>query len=251
MRVPGCDHSRSVRGTLSLVLLLGGLTACAPDTVRIQRSSQWSPESITRIALFPFTALPGSRGVYQSLGEGSAPNLGTSEIRQSFDSISGPFPQRSHSTTIAVPAAAPPLITNMVYANLVSRSGLDTTAPEIAVHSTPKGVVVSDLMKSRGQIQQLGQSLAVDAILFGVVRVYRERAGTRLAAIPAAVGFEVNLVDGRTGVVLWKGDYFEEQKPLTEDVRGFFARGGTFVTAEELARSGVHRMMEHFPLGKS
>ena len=237
---------KSLPGILSLVLLMGGISACAPDTVSIQRSNQFSPNSIKRIALLPFTALPGSRGVYQSVGEGSSPNLGNSEVGQYFNSTSGPLPLRSHSTTIAVPESAPNLITHMVYANLVNRPGLFTIAPEIAAASIPNGVAVSQLMKSRGEIQQLSQSLAVDAILYGVVRVYRERAGTKLAAIPAAVGFEAYLVDGRTGLVLWKGDYFEEQKPLTEDIMGFFSRGGTFVTAEELARSGVHRVMDRF-----
>lgn len=245
-RVTGCGPKKSVPGFLSLIILMGGMTACAPDTVSVQRSHQFSPKSIKRIALLPFSALPGSRGVYQSVGEGPSPNLGTSEIRQSFDSTSGPLPLRSHSTTIAVPESAPNLITHMVFSNLVSRPGLQTIAPEIAAASIPNGMAVSELMKSKGEIQRLGKSLAVDAILYGVVRVYRERAGTKLAAIPAAVGFEVSLIDGRTGLVLWKGDYFEEQKPLTEDVRGFFSRGGTFVTAEELARSGVHRVMERF-----
>ena len=237
---------KSVSGILSLVFFMGGMAACAPDTVSIQRSSQFSPKSIKRIALLPFSALPGSRGVYQSVGEGPSPNLGSSEIRQTFDSTSGPLPLRSHATTIAVPESAPNLVTHMVYTNLVSRAGLQTIAPGIAAASIPTGVAVSKLMKSRSEVQRLSKSLAVDAILYGTVRVYRERAGTKLAAIPAAVGFDVYLVDGRTGLVLWKGDYFEEQKPLTEDVRGFFARGGTFITAEELARSGVHRVMERF-----
>lgn len=238
-------------GVLTLLLLMGGMTACAPDTVIIKRSSQFSPDSIRHIALLPFGALPGSRGVYQSAGDGPGPIAGTPEIRQSFDSTSGPFPLRSHSTTIAVPAAAPSLITNMVYTELLSRSGLQTIAPELAVRSVPKSMAASELIKSRHEIQQLGQTLSVDAILYGVVRVYRERAGSKLGAIPAAVGFELYLLDGKTGVVLWEGDYFEEQKPFTEDVLGFFSRGGTFVTAEELARSGVQRVMERFPLGKS
>ena len=249
--ITSCRATKIVSGVLSLALLMGGLAACAPDTVRIQRHSQFSPDSVKRIALLPLAVLPGSRGVYKSVGEGPGPIPGPQEIRQSFDSTSGPFPLRSHSTTIAVPDFAPDLITKMVYANLLSRSGLQTTAPEISVRSVPQNMPVFELINSRSEIQRLGQALGVDAILYGIVRVYREREGTKLAAIPAAVGFELYLVDGKTGVVLWKGDFFEEQKPLTEDVLGFFSRGGTFVTAEELARSGVHRVMERFPVGES
>jgi len=49
--------------------------------------------------------------------------------------------------------------------------------------------------------------------------------------------------------VLWVGDFFEEQKPLTHDFKGFLERGGTFVTAEELARAGVARVLQSLPLG--
>ena len=45
------------------------------------------------------------------------------------------------------------------------------------------------------------------------------------------------------------GDYFEEQKPLTEDLKGFLERGGKWVTAEELARSGAKQVMQRLPLG--
>jgi len=82
------------------------------------------------------------------------------------------------------------------------------------------------------------------------VRVYRERDGQKFAAIPAAVGFDVQLINAKNGIVIWRGDYFEEQKPLTEDLKGFIERGGKWVTAEELARSGAKRVMERLPLGK-
>jgi len=232
-------------------LVLSAMAACAPDTVNVQRSQQFSPDSVKRIALLPFSALPGSRGVYRSMGDGPVPNLGNSEIRQSFETTSGPVPLRSHATTIAVPESAPALITHMVFTNLLGRPGLDTTSPDIAAGSLPKGRPIPELIKSRSENQRISQSLGVDALLYGVVRVYREREGAKLAAIPAAVGFEMYLVDGKTGLMVWKGDFFEEQKPLTEDVKGFFARGGTFITAEELARSGVHRVMSRFPVGQS
>jgi len=45
------------------------------------------------------------------------------------------------------------------------------------------------------------------------------------------------------------GDYFEEQKPLTHDFKGFLERKGRFLTAEELARAGVARVLHQLPLG--
>jgi hypothetical protein len=50
--------------------------------------------------------------------------------------------------------------------------------------------------------------------------------------------------------VLWKGEFFEEQKPLTQDIVGFFEKSGGFVTAQELAELGVKKVMETFPVGQ-
>ena len=96
---------------------------------------------------------------------------------------------------------------------------------------------------------RIGKRLSADAVIQGLVRIYRERDGSRIAANPAAVGFDLQLIDTNTGDTLWVGEYYEEQKPFTEVVQGFFERGGTFVTAEELAQSGVARLMKQFPIG--
>ena len=50
-------------------------------------------------------------------------------------------------------------------------------------------------------------------------------------------------------MVLWEGDYYEKQRPMTEDVLGFVQRYGTFVTAEELATYGATELAEAFPFG--
>ena len=56
--------------------------------------------------------------------------------------------------------------------------------------------------------------------------VYQERVGSRLGADPpAAVGFEVKLV-ASDGMVLWEGNYYEKQRPMTEDFVGFIQRSG-------------------------
>ncbi len=89
----------------------------------------------------------------------------------------------------------------------------------------------------------------VDGVIMGLVRTYRQREGSKLGAKPAAVGFEVFLVRPADGVVLWKGEFYEEQKPLTEDFVGFFEKSGGFVTAEELAELGVRKVMKRFPVG--
>ena len=87
------------------------------------------------------------------------------------------------------------------------------------------------------------------AALSGKVLVYQERVGSRLGADPpAAVGFEVKLV-APDGIVLWEGNYYEKQRPMTEDFLGFVQRYGVFVTAEELAAYGAEELADAFPYG--
>jgi hypothetical protein len=107
-----------------------------------------------------------------------------------------------------------------------------------------------DLPSLKAMAQEVGTRLQVDGVLTGLVRTYREREGSRLGAKPAAVGFEVYLIRPSDGTVLWLGEFFEEQKPLTQDVVGFFEKGGGFVTADTLAELGVQKVMKAFPVGR-
>jgi hypothetical protein len=90
--------------------------------------------------------------------------------------------------------------------------------------------------------------MAVDAALIGRVLVYQERKGNKLGGETAAVGFEVKLISA-DGTPLWAGNYYEKQKPFTEDAQGFAERGGVFVTADELAEYGATHLVDRFPFG--
>ena len=159
------------------------------------------------------------------------------------------MPNRSYATQVSVPSIAAEKVTEMVYANLKLRPGLKTLSAYEVTHALKRmGLKYSKLLGPR-LAQELGKALSLDAVIVGQVRVYRERDGQKFAAIPAAVGFDVQLINAKNGTVIWMGDYFEEQKPLTEDLKGFLERGGKWVTAEELARSGAKRVMQRLPLG--
>jgi hypothetical protein len=83
------------------------------------------------------------------------------------------------------------------------------------------------------------------------VLVYQERVGGRFGADPpAVVGFEVKLV-APDGNILWEGNYYEKQRPMTEDFIGFVQRYGMFVTADELAAYGAGKLAEALPVGIS
>jgi len=123
----------------------------------------------------------------------------------------------------------------------------------LTVSSPSESVRVSAGMETTKMTQEMaGAALAkrskADAALIGQVLLYQERVGNRMGASPpAAVGFEVKVV-AADGQVLWVGNYFERQRPMTEDLMGFIRRW-TFVTAEELARYGVDEVMKQFPFG--
>ena len=112
----------------------------------------------------------------------------------------------------------------------------------------------SQIVRSAGAIPtsdgaSMAKQLNADASLIGQVLVYQERVGSRLGASPpASVGFEVKVV-AADGQVLWVGNYYERQRPITEDLMGAIHRWGAFVTAEELAQYGVDELMKEFPFG--
>jgi len=240
-----CSWCFRIVGVLAL-----GIMGCAPDTVTVKTHPTFVPVSIKTVAVVPFTAIKGSPGVYQSLGHLPPPDVGSSEIRPSFSGSASPVPHRSHSTQVSVPSVAAEKVTEMVYANLKLRPGLKTLSAYEVTQALKRTSLKYSKLLGPQFAKELGKVLSLDAVIVGQVRVYRERDGQKFAAIPAAVGFDVQLINAKSGTVIWMGDYFEEQKPLTEDLKGFFERGGKWVTAEELARSGAKRVMERLPLGK-
>lgn len=236
-------HTRSLAALSSLVLCASGV-ACAPDTVTVRSHPQFAPHAITKVAIAPFRAFEGTQGAVQTF-RFTPPDQDSSGIRRSLggDVLSGP--DRTRVTSVSIPALVPEAIRRMVYSRLTWRSHIQVSLTDTVPYAPQEGERAGEY-----HVQSPEQQSAVEAVLEGVVHVYREREGPPFAAISAAVGFELQLRDVRDGSVLWVGEYFEEQKPLTQDIEGFFARGGMMVTAEDLARDGVVRVLQRLPLGK-
>lgn len=99
--------------------------------------------------------------------------------------------------------------------------------------------------------QALGTKLKADVMALGTVWQYRERAGGAAAVDrPAAVAFAVFLVDVKTGKTLWQASFSETQQSLSENVleaKGFFKKGGRWLSASELAKYGVQEVFTRFP----
>ncbi|MDR4493733.1 MAG: hypothetical protein AB7P17_09060 [Nitrospirales bacterium] len=234
-------------GMMITVPVMGFLVACVPPKVQTQQAPQFAPSAINSVALVPFRILETPQW-------GSNPLRGgirdPEEIRTQFrlpgtDQIDV---TEGRKNLYVVPEVGAQRLTNMVMSALAGRPSLRVVGPpETAVTIKTEGSQISPSFSSMAK--DVGTRFSVDAVLLGLVRTYRERDGSKLGATPAAVGFELYLVRSDDGVVLWKGEYYEEQKPMTEDIVGFWEKGG-FVTVDELASFGVNKVMNAFPVGK-
>jgi hypothetical protein len=237
----GTLAARWVLGTTVLTLCAG----CAPSKVSIDRSPDIEKYQVKTIAIVPFDALETPQITVTQNPEFSVPGgAKRSDISMGKPEVTA----RLDNPTVTVPSYAAEKVTRMIYRRLQNWQGirvlpLDEAAMALkAARDNKEDATAADLARS------VAGRLKTDAVLLGRVAVYQERGGTKFGGDPATVGFEVKLVaaDGR---ILWVGNYYEQQRPMNEDLVGFFERGGVFVTAEELAEYGADRVIKEFPFG--
>ena len=239
-------HGRALAGLLTISSLV---IACVPPKVNVDSAPGFNPSAIKTIAILPFQALDSPQRT--SVGGSQFPEA-PSEVRTQFILPGEGRLRGSEETTeaIRVSKVAAKRLTAMVYSELQGRPGV-RILPRIEVDKAFAEESKREASRKWNQkVIQLGTNLKADAVLMGLVRIYRERKGSKIAATPAVVGFESHLVDSTTGKVLWAGAYYDEQKPLNQDLMGFLERRGLYVTADELAKFGVEKMMKEFPVGQ-
>ena len=99
----------------------------------------------------------------------------------------------------------------------------------------------------------LGKNLYVDYIVVGIVWKYKERKGTKMSADePASVSFSVFLVDVAASKRIWREKFTKTQQSLSDNLlqaTEFFKQGAKWLTAEELAKYGIKKVLVSFPLG--
>jgi hypothetical protein len=237
----GLPRSILVMGVASAALVAS--VGCSGATVTTKSSQDISQYQIRTIAMMSFTSMATPQVHDQNDSFVSAPQ----SVRRSDISIEVPSSvEPLHRQTVTIPGYAAEKVTQLFWSRLKMREGLTVSSPSESAR-------VSAGMETTKMTQEmagaaLAKRLKADAALIGQVLLYQERVGNRMGASPpAAVGFEVKVV-AADGQVLWVGNYFERQRPMTEDLLGFIRRW-TFVTAEELARYGVDEVMKQFPFG--
>ena len=237
------NHKGWSMALVGLAMLV--VAGCSGSKVTTKASVELPRYQIRTIALVPFTTLatPQVRDVVdQTL---SAP---AGARRSDMAMAVSPNTEQLLRQTVTVPPGAGDIVTQLLWSRLKTRHGVTVLSPSeaakaLASQSTPQ--------PSAGQSAAVAvvKQLKADASLIGQVLVYQERVGGRFGASPpATVGFEAKVV-AADGQVLWEGNYYEKQRPLTEDLMGFIQRHGVFVTAEELAAYGVEHMLLEFPFG--
>jgi len=232
--------------TLTLSVLVLAFVGCSGSKVTTKSSAELPSYQIRTIALVPFTTLatPQVRDIVDQTF--SVPT----EVRRNDMGVVVPLnTQQAVRQTVVVPPSAGETVTQLLWNRLSIRQGVTVLGPtEAAKVLASKATTQPSTTESMAV--KVAKQLKADASLIGQVLVYQERVGGRFGASPpATVGFEAKLV-AADGQVLWVGNYYERQRPMIEDMMGFFDRWGMFVTAEELARYGVDHLLLEFPFGK-
>lgn len=233
--------------TMGLVCLAGVLLAgpgCSGAKVTTKSSNELSRYQIRTLALVPFTSLKtpqlhDQRNSYFSTPEGA--------LGSDISIAVSPAAEVPSSQTATVPGYAEDKVTQLFWKRLQAKEGLRVLPPGDAAKVAAS---TAEATKSTPEMAaaNLAKRLNADAALAGRVLVFQERVGSRMGASPAAaVGFEVKVV-AADGQVLWVGNYYERQRPMTEDFMGFIHRWA-FVTADELAQYGVDEVLNEFPFG--
>lgn len=100
----------------------------------------------------------------------------------------------------------------------------------------------------------IGREYNADAILTGSVYKFKNRVGSNFAVeSPASVGFDLDLIEAQSGGLLWSRRHEETQQALSENLLGlgsFFTRKGRWVTVEDLAVSGLEKILQTIPIRK-
>ena len=127
---------------------------------------------------------------------------------------------------------------------------------ELIPSSQAQGVLSGLLADSKKELQErdlqleIGRALNADAVFVGYIYRFRERIGTKYSVdSPASVAFDIHLRCVGDGRVLWSAHFDETQQPLSDNLfrlNLFIKRGAKWITAKEMAISGLEDMIDDF-----
>ncbi len=156
-----------------------------------------------------------------------------------------------------VPYSVVTLMNGMLMSRLAEREKYEFVRPGEA-RGVIAGLAEDDKVLADNALtvmREVGKKLNAESVIVGHIYRWRERRGSNYAVeSPASVAFDLHLVQGESGEVLWSGAFDKEQWALSEsvfDYRTFFHSKGKWMTAQELASLGLIEMMKNIPLERS
>lgn len=233
---------------LHVIAALALLSACAfQSKITSEVSSNIDKYHVKTVVVLPFDTLMTPQVTESRPYDELVPPQG---VRRSDISVGVPPSGERYASQQAasVPAAAAEKVSRSFYGKLKNWEGLNVFSPDDAAAALKKLETEGGEAIPERRAAKIATKMSLDAAIIGRVVIYQERKGNKLGGETAAVGFEVKLVS-MDGTVLWAGNYYEKQKPLTEDARGSFERGFVFVTADELVEYGTTNLADKFPFG--
>lgn len=144
------------------------------------------------------------------------------------------------------------VLTDRLTSIIKSRKDFELIPPGQA-HGAMSVLLAADKkeLSERDILVKIGHALYADAVLVGHVYRFKDRVGTRYSVdSPASVAFDIHLIDVSNGSVLWVGHFDETQRSLFENlfkIGTFLKRKGTWITAEEMAVSGLEDVLQTLP----
>lgn len=107
------------------------------------------------------------------------------------------------------------------------------------------------LFAERDFLVMTGRKAKVDIVLAGYIYRFRQRVGNQYAIqSPASVAFGLHLIKVADSSNVWYAHFDETQRSLSENLFGlkqFFKRKAKWITAEEMAISGLEDMLKTLP----
>ena len=144
------------------------------------------------------------------------------------------------------------VLTDRLISIIKSRKDFELIPPGQA-HGAMSVLLTADKkeLSERDILLKIGRSLYADAVLVGHVYRFKDRVGTWYSVdSPASVAFDIHLIDVSNGSMLWVGHFDETQRSLFENlfkIGTFLRRKGSWITAEEMAVSGLEDVLQTLP----
>ncbi len=140
------------------------------------------------------------------------------------------------------------ILTEHLVSFLNKHTSFQVIPPEQAQGSISIRLQKNEKILQRKMLAEIGRTLDADAVMAGSIYRYRERVGKKYSVItPASAAFDIHLIDASSGGILWSGDLDETQVSLSEnflEINRFIQRKGRWITAEELASTGLKEMLQ-------